>query len=81
MQLPSPSPSWKADEAFMIASGWLYFVLHLMEGHHSSQKGLVKYYAFPARNAWKLSKELVKIKNLKKKKKAMWEEAFKHRKE
>lgn len=34
-----------------------------MEGYHSSQEGLIIAFAFPVRDAWKLSEEPVEIKS------------------
>lgn len=48
--LPLPPPG-RQDEARMIGSGYPYFVLYLMEGHHDSQEGLVIDFAFPVRDA------------------------------
>lgn len=48
--LPFP-PSGRRNEAFMIGSGYPYFALYLMEGHHSSQEGLIIIdFAFPVRD-------------------------------
>lgn len=76
--LPLPPPGRQMRHLWLqVASCILFFIW--WKATTVVKKGLVKYYAFPVRNAWKLSKELVKINFLKKL--AMWEEAFKHRKE